>query len=90
MRAPGVARLGCSAMVVANLECDLPGSSPGFITDLRDGVSDGCARIVSASIFFTGRDGWSQLRIQLVVGNSAEAAAGDSVQLRQLWILYRT
>ena len=37
LRAPGVARLGFSAMVVANLECDVPGISPGLVTDLGIG-----------------------------------------------------
>ena len=57
---PEVAHPGFSAMVVANLECDVLGISPGLVTDLGDRVSDGCARIISASIFYTVRDGSSQ------------------------------
>ena len=47
MRAPGVARLGFSAMVVANLEGDVPGIRPGLVTDLGDKVSAGRTRIAS-------------------------------------------
>ena len=60
LRAPGVARLGFSAMVVANLECGVLGISSGLVTDLGDRASDGRADIVSASIFSTVQDGWSQ------------------------------
>ena len=34
---PEVTRLGFSAMVVANLESDVPGISPGLVTDLGVG-----------------------------------------------------
>jgi len=58
--APGVARLGFSAMVAANLECDVPGISPGLVTVFGDRVSEGRAGIISASILYPVRDAWSQ------------------------------
>ena len=56
---PEVAHLAFSTMVVASVECGVPGLSPGLVTDLGDRVADGRARILSASIFETIRDGWS-------------------------------
>ena len=56
---PEVAHLAFSTVVVASVECGVPGLSPGLVTDRGDRVADGRARILSASIFETIRDGWS-------------------------------
>jgi hypothetical protein len=65
-----VAHPAFSAMVVANVECGVPGISPGSVTDPGDRVADFRARILCASIFETIGGGWSQHRASVLDGRS--------------------